>query len=220
MQRVAGTEEDGRGHTARDPVGYSLPPGAAFLAMTRRLLALLLALLVTPGCDSEGSLLGEFEGRTAIGAQTRDVEGEAVYTVVETDRGPEFVIGLFVGDLFESDVDAYDYVLFRRTGDRPGVGAYVVDEDPISAVAATIARVDEADDPLDSFGAVLAGTDGTLAITRVDGYGNVAGSYRFSAEGLRVDVPGDRVTGSASGTFEARYERPETFRRLGLDLGL
>lgn len=189
--------------------------------MPRRLAALLPALLLTAaGCDAEGSLLGEFEGRTTIGAEVRDVEGEAVYTVVETDRGSELVIGLFVGDLFESDFDDYDYVLFRRPGGRPGVGAYAVDDDPTSAVAATIARVDEADDPLDAFGAVLVGTDGTLAITRVDGYGFLAGSYQFDAEGLRVDIPGRRVTGAASGTFEARYEPPSAFRRLGLDLGL
>ncbi len=184
--------------------------------MTRRLLPFLLVLLA--GCDAESSLLGAFEGRTTIGAEARDVEGEAVYTVVETDRGAEFVIGLFVGDLFDSDDEAYDYVLFRRPGERPGVGAYAVQADPVTAVAATIARVDEADDPLDAVGAVLSGTGGTLAITRVDPYGFLTGTYRFDAEGLRVDRPGARVTGAASGTFEAHYEPPSTFRRLGLDL--
>ena len=183
----------------------------------RRLL-FVLALLLSAGCDSDGSLLGEFVGRTTVDATTERVEGEAVYTVVDGAYGPEFVLGLFVGDLFESDFDAYDYVLFRRPGGRPGVGAYAVDADPVTAVAATIARVDDADDPLESAGVVLTGTSGTLAVTRVDDFGFVAGTYRFEAEGLRVDVPGVRATGAASGTFEARYAPPSTFRRLGLDL--
>ena len=188
----------------------------------RRLSLSLAALLLVAGCDADGSLLGEFVGQTRIDADLRAVEGEAVYTVVETARGPEFVLGLFVGDLYDSDFDEYDYVLFRAPGDRPGVGAYAVDDDPYRAFAATIAAVNEAEDPLDSFGAVLNGTTGTLAITRVDGYGFIAGSYRFDAEGLSVSpgAPARRLTGSASGTFEARYEPPSTFRRLGLDLGL
>ena len=186
----------------------------------RRLPALLAAALLVAGCDADDSLLGEFVGQTRIGAEVRTVEGEAVYTVVETARGPEFVLGLFVGDLYDSDFDAYDYVLFRAPGDRPGVGAYAVDDDPDRAFAATIAVVDEAEDPLDSVGAVLNGTAGTLAVTRVDGHGFVAGSYRFDADGLSVSAPAQRLTGGASGTFEARYASPSTFRRLGLDLGL
>lgn len=190
--------------------------------MTRSLAlsALLVAPLLVLGCDSDESLLGEFEGRIAVTADTRLVEGEAVYTVVETDRGPEFVLGLFVGDLFESDFDEYDYVLFRRPGRRPGVGAYAIDDDPTFAVAATIADVEEADDPVETFGSVLYGTGGTLAVTRVDGYGFIAGSFQFDAEGFSVRVPSRSLTGAASGRFEARYEPPSTFRRLGLDLGI
>lgn len=186
-----------------------------------RLLAPLVVLFLTAafaGCDSQESLLGEFEARVQVDGQTRFVDGEAVYTVVETERGPEFVLGLFVGDLFESDYDAYDYVLFRRPGSRPGVGAYAVDADPDRAFAATIARVEEADDPLASVGAVLTGIDGTLALTRIDDYGFVAGSFEFAAEGIRL--PAGRVAGGARGTFEARYEPPSTFRALGLNLGI
>lgn len=188
----------------------------------RRLLSLSLlsCLAVAAGCDGEESLLGEFVGQTAVEADVRAVEGEAVYTVVETAAGPEFVLGLFVGDLYESDFDEYDYVLFRRPGGRPGVGAYTVDADPDRAFSATIARVEDADDPLEAEGVALAGTDGTLAVTAVDGYGFVAGSYDFRAEGLRLPPRAGRVDGAARGTFEARYAPPETFRRLGLDLGL
>ncbi len=188
--------------------------------MSRPFVPLLFVLLLATGCDSDGSLLGEFDGRVALTGETRLVTGEAVYTVVETERGPEFVLGLFVGDLFESGYDEYDYLLFRRPGSRPGVGAYAIDADPTFAVAATIAEVDEADDPLASVGHVLYGTDGTLAVTRVDGYGFVAGSFQFDAEGVSVRAPSRRVAGTASGRFEARYEPPATFQRLGLDLGL
>lgn len=184
--------------------------------------SLLLALLVftLSACDADESLLGEFVGTTQIGNEARVVDGEAVYTVVETEHGPEFVLGLFVGDLYESDFDAYDYVLFRRAGARPGVGGYAIDDDPDRAFGATIARVEDADEPLAARGAVLHGTDGTLAITRVDTYGFMVGSYEFVADGVAVSPPNRLVEGAARGTFEARYEPPSTFRRLGLNLGL
>ena len=179
-----------------------------------------LVAVASAGCDGEDSLLGEFVGRTEIDAEARAVDGEAVYTVVETADGPEFVLGLFVGDLYESDFDEYDYVLFRRPGGRPGIGAYAINDEFDRAVAATIARVDDADEPLESVGAVLRGVDGTLALTRVDSYGFLTGTYEFVADGLTVTAPTRRIGGAADGTFEARYEPPATFRRLGLDLGL
>lgn len=177
--------------------------------------------LVASGCDSEdASLLGEFEANVQVEALARFVDGEAIYTVVDTEAGRTFVLGLFVGDLGDSDFDAYDYVLFRRYGGRPGVGAYAIDDAQDRAVAATVAEVDDADDPREAEGAVLRGTDGTLAITRVDGYGFVSGTFQFDAEGVLVQRPSQTVDGSASGTFEARYEPPSVFRRLGVDLGL
>ena len=187
-----------------------------------RLLAPLAVLLALPlaACDADESLLGEFEARIDIDQAPRFVDGEAVYTVVDGPQGPEFVLGLFVGDLFESDFDRYDYVLFRRPGVRPGVGAYAVDDDPVSAVAATIANVDGADDPLRATGEVLRGVTGTLALTRVDDYGFAAGTFHFDATGFDVGAPSRSVSGRASGTFEARYEPPAAFRRLGLDLGI
>ena len=186
--------------------------------MTRSALAALV-LLFTAGCDADDSLLGEFEARVDAGVDAREVDGEAVYTVVETERGSEFVLGLFVGDLYESDFDDYDYLLFRRPGRRPGVGAYSIDDDPTFAVAATIAEVERADEP-DAFGYVLRGTGGTLAITRVDGYGFLSGSFQFDARGLSVRAPSRTLAGGASGRFEARYVTPATFRRLGMDLGV
>ncbi len=183
----------------------------------------LLSLLLVTGCDSQDSLLGEFQGADRVDGRTRAVDGEAVYTVSETATGPEVVLGLFVGDLYESDREEYDYVLFRLPGQRPSVGAVAVDDDPGTRIAqATIARVDDADEPLDASGVLLTGTDGTLAFSSVDGYGFVVGSYRFDAEGVRIreDARRSRATGSASGVFEARYVSPGTFRRLGLDLGL
>ena len=184
-----------------------------------RSLALLALLLVAVGCDGD-SLLGEFEGRIEVAGAERSVEGEAIYTVVEGPSGPEFVLGLFVGDLFESDFDDYDYILFRRPGTRPGVGAYTVDDDPTFAVAATLANVDEADDPREARGTLLRGLDGTLAFTRIDDYGFAAGTFQFDAAGFFVDRPARTISGTASGTFEARYEPPSAFRRLGLDLGI
>lgn len=181
-----------------------------------RLALVLLAALTVSACDSEDSLLGEFVGTTEIGAEARRVDGEAIYTILDGPYGPEFVLGLFVGDVYESDIDAFDYVLFRRPGDRPGVGAYGIDDDPSRAFDATIARVEDADEPLEAEGAVLNGVDGTLAITRVDGFGFVVGSYEFVAEGVRVGPSGSFVEGAARGTFEARYEPPSVFRALGL----
>ena len=181
-----------------------------------RLSLVLLAALSVAGCDSSDSLLGEFVGTTEIGAQARSVDGEAIYTVLDGPYGPEFVLGLFVGDLFDSDLEDYDYVLFRRPGDRPGAGAYGIDDDPSRAFNATIARVQDADEPLEARGAVLNGVDGTLAVTRVDGYGFLVGSYEFVAQGVRVGPRSAFVEGAARGTFEARYEPPSTFRQLGL----
>lgn len=185
--------------------------------MTRSL-ALLALCFIFVGCDADESLLGEFQGRIDVDRGQRLVEGEAIYTVVDGPRGPEFVLGLFVGDLFESDYEDYDYVLFRRPGFRPGVGAYAVDDDPTYAVAATIARVNEADDPLEARGEVLRGLTGTLALTRIDDYGFIAGTFQFDAAGFRVQRPAQTVSGGASGTFEARYEPPSAFYALGLDL--
>lgn len=183
-----------------------------------RSLFLLTALAFVSGCDSQDSLLGEFVGSDQIGASSRAVAGEAVYTVVETAYGPEVVLGLFVGDLFESDREAYDYVLFRLPGERPGVGAVAIDDDPgYRTASATLARVDDADDVLDATGVILTGTDGTLAFTSVDSHGFVGGSYSFQAQGVSVWRAG-RVAGSARGQFEARYVPPSTFRRI--DLGL
>ena len=191
--------------------------------MLRPLLAsaLLVASVAISGCDGQDSLLGEFRGTDQVGELSRAVEGEAVYTVVETAAGPEVVLGLFVGDLFESDRDEYDYVLFRLPGARPGVGAYAIDDDPgFRAASATLARVDDADDVLDARGTVLYGTSGTLAITSVDGYGFTGGTYSFEAQGVRVRQGNGAVSGAARGQFEAYYTSPATFRSLGLDLGI
>ena len=126
------------------------------------------------------------------------------------------MLGLFVGDLFDSGYGEADYVLFRRLGGLPGVGAYAVDDDPTAAVAATIARVDEAEDALDANGPVLHGQAGQLALTSIDGYGFVVGTFRFDAVGFAVEAPGRALVGGASGRFEARYEPPSTFARIGL----
>lgn len=190
---------------------------------TLPLLSFVLIAGLAAGCDSQDSLLGEFVGSDAVDGRGRAVEGEAVYTIAETAFGPEVVLGLFVGDLFDNDRDEYDYVLFRLPGDRLSVGAVAIDQDPGYRVAqATIARAEDADDVLDTFGVLLTGTDGTLAITAVDSHGFAAGSYRFDAQGLRVleNATPSRATGSARGVFEARYVSPSAFRRLGLDLGL
>lgn len=184
------------------------------------LTAAVLLALGTAGCDTNESLLGEFVGTVdVVGAEL--VDGEAIYTVLDTADGPRFVLGLFVGDLGDNDRDDYSFIAFTREGDRPGVGAYSVDEDTDapSVVAATLADVEDGDDPLDATGYVLRGRTGVLSITGSDGYGNLAGSFRFEAEGASVNRPGVQLDGTASGQFEAYYERPSVFRALGLNLG-
>ena len=184
------------------------------------LLAAALLAFGTAGCDTNESLLGEFVGTVDV-IDAAAVEGEAIYTVVETERGPRFVLGLFVGDLGDNDRDDYAFVAFTREGDRPGVGAYSVDEDTDapSVVAATIADVEDGDDPLDATGYVLRGRTGVLSITGTDGYGNLAGSFSVEADGASVARPDVELSGTASGRFEAYYERPSVFEALGLDLG-
>ena len=172
------------------------------------------------GCDANESLLGEFVGTVDV-VSALPVEGEAIYTVVATEDGPRFVLGLFVGDLGDNDYDDYAFIAFTREGGRPGVGAYSVDEDTDapSVVAATLADVEDGDDPLDATGYVLRGRTGVLSITGADAYGNLAGSFQFEAEGASVRAPEVALSGRASGRFEAYYEPPSVFAALGLDLG-
>ena len=200
--------------------------------MRRLPLALVAAVLFTAGCDSlDDDLFGEFVADVTVDGQAEanalndpdddddDVTGEAVYTVVETAYGPEFVIGLFVGDLLDSQYDEYQFITLRRKGGVPGVGAYAIEEDPErTGVAASYARVLDADEPLDARGPVLNATEGVLAITEVDPTGVVSGTFRFDARGVRVEEAGRFVDGDASGRFEARYERPDLVLGRGLNL--
>ena len=174
------------------------------------------------GCDSDGFGIGDYRGTVQVDGPTSPVEGEAVYTVVETARGPRFVLGLFTGSLTDSDRDDYDFAALRRDGGRPGVGAYSVTAEGAGARAftASYARVADADDPDEAAGPVFRATDGVLTVTQVDDFGFVSGTFRFSGDGSRVENPRTRVTGEVSGTFEARYESPEMLRSLGVDIGL
>ena len=183
--------------------------------------ALALALL-TSGCDANDSLLGEFVADVTVNGARESVEGEAIYTIVDSADGPRFVLALFAGDLGDNDYDDYRFIAFTREADRPGVGAYSVDEDTDapSVVAVTLAEVTDGNDPLDARGYVLRGRTGILSITGADGYGNIAGSFRFQADGASVGVPSVGVDGTAAGRFEAYYERPSVFRRMGIPLGL
>lgn len=174
------------------------------------------------GCDSDGLGIGDFRGTVQVDAASRPVEGEAVYTIVETRTGPRFVLGLFVGDLYDSRYDDYDFAALRRDGGRPGVGAFSVTAEGAGARAftASYARVTDGNDPDDARGAAIRATEGVVTITSVDSYGFIAGTVHFSGDGVRVENPRQRITGEVSSTFEARYESPETLRRLGVDLGL
>lgn len=178
--------------------------------------------LLTSGCDATDSLLGEFVADVTVNGASEAVEGEALYTIVDSSEGPRFVLALFVGDLGDNDYDDYRFIAFTREADRPGIGAYSVDQDTDapSVVAATLADVTDGDDPLDAEGYVLRGQTGILSITGADSYGNLAGSFSFEAEGASVGVPSRQRVGDASGQFEAYYERPAVLRRLGVDLGL
>lgn len=216
FSRGRGTERAWRGVHLR---AAGEPPRPA--SMSRPLLAAsLLACLSVAGCDSLDSLLGDFRGTIDVDAAREAVEGEAVYTIVETADGPRFVLGLFVDGLTENTADDYDYVVFYLDGARPDVGAYAVvpGSDGRRDATATLARIADADDPPDTRGVLLRATDGTLTITRVDTYGFLAGSFQIDATGVRVEAPEAPVTGAASGRFEARYEPPAVFRRLGIAL--
>lgn len=184
-----------------------------------RLLALLL-LAPLAACDAGDSLFAEFEATLQTDGVSEQLDGEAVYSVVETARGPRFVLGLFVGDLIDSDRYDYDFIAFRRDGGRPAVGAYAVVEDPRGrdAVTATYADVEDADDAIDARGPVVRGTDGTLTVTSVDGTGVVTGFFQFDGEGYRVENRRAPLEVSADGRFEARYVTPATLRSLGVDL--
>lgn len=174
------------------------------------------------GCDSEGLGIGDYRGTTRVDGATEAFDGEAVYTVVETARGPRFVLGLFKGRLYDSRYDGYDFAAVRRDGGRPGVGGYSVTTEGAGsrAFTASYARVADADDPEEAQGPVLRATEGVVTITQVDDFGFVSGTVHFSGDGVRVENPRARVAGEVTATFEARYERPETLRRLGVDLGL
>ena len=187
-----------------------------------RLLAVSAALVTLAACDSQESLLGEFEAQLQTDDAVEAVEGEAVYSVVETAVGPRFVLGLFVGDLIDSDRDDYDFIAFGRDGDVPSIGAYAVTEDPRGrqAVTATYADVEDADDAVEAVGAIVRGTDGTLTITNVTRSGFVVGAFQFQGEGFRVEAPSVGLAASASGRFEARYVTPGRLQSLGVELGM
>ncbi len=174
------------------------------------------------GCDSDGLGIGDFRGTVQVDATSRPVEGEAVYTVVETPRGPRFVLGLFVDGLYDSRYDGYDFAALRRDGGRPGVGAYSVTTEGAGtrAFTASYAQVTDANDPDEAVGPAIRATEGVVTITSIDDYGFIAGTVHFSGDGVRVENPRARIRGEVSSTFEARYESPETLRRLGVDLGL
>lgn len=208
----------------------------------------LLAPIFLAGCDNDrNDLFGEFVAEVTVdGVQQENpdadeddedgLRGEAIYTIVETERGREFVLGLFVGDLFDSEYDDYNFIRFRLSGGVPAVGAYAIEEDPErSGAMATYAKVKEFDgdeqdacvgvdapeedeDRGDLFcGPILNALDGVLTITRVDGY-SVLGSFNFFARGVNVEAPGRIVDGFANGRFEAVYERPSLVFNRGLDL--
>ena len=195
----------------------------------------LLLAVTFAGCDGLGddNLFGEFRADVVVEGQIENdrlndreddqtdnrLRGEAVYTVVQTEHGPEFVLGLFVGDLLDSQYDEYQFISFRRKGGIPGIGAYAVDSDPQrDAVSATYARVLNADEVDESAGPILYGQDGTLAISQVDPVGVITGSFRFDARGVYVENTGSFVDGTANGEFEARYERPDLLLGRGLNL--
>ena len=187
-----------------------------------RSLAVFAAAALFAACDANESLLGEFEARLQTDDAVEAIEGEAVYSVVETADGPRFVLGLFVGDLIDSDRDDYDFIAFGRDGDVPSIGAYAVSEDPRGrqAVTATYADVEDADDAIEAEGAIVRGTDGTLTITNVTRAGFVVGAFQFEGEGFRVEAPSVELAASASGRFEARYVTPARLRSLGVELGM
>lgn len=178
--------------------------------------------MLLAGCDSDGLGIGDYRGTTRVDGATERFDGEAVYTVVETSRGPRFVLGLFKGRLYDSQYDGYDFAALRRDGGRPGVGGYSVTTEGAGSrsFTASYARVRDADDPEEAQGPVVRATEGVVTVTQVDDFGFVSGTVRFSGDGVRVENPRARIAGEVTATFEARYESPETLRRLGVDLGL
>ena len=188
--------------------------------------ALLLPLAACDATDDGESLLGQFGGAVTLDGATAELAGEAVYAILDTPDGPEFVLGLFVGGLYDAEHDDYEVLLLRREGGVPSVGAHAIQPAPergSRAVGATYADVAERDDDEeagfddDAFGAFVRAETGVLAIDRVDPYGFVRGSFQFAGTGLRIEAPAQSVQGRADGRFEARRVPASAFRRPGID---
>lgn len=203
----------------------SVGTGSAAFGLASLLLApaLFLLGLSFSGCDAvDESLLSEFRAQVDGPALQDTLVGEAVYSVIETDGGPRFILGLFADDLYASDYDDYQFLTFRRDGRRLGVGAYAIDGDVTDddVVAVTYADVTGADNPLEARGPILRGRSGVLTITQVDSYGFLSGSFRLDAEGLLLPNRDNLVEATGSGVFEARYVDPSVLTSLGVNLGL
>lgn len=187
-----------------------LPPMRALFS-----LGLLLALAPLAACDALIGGPGTFDATVTVDDTTDAVAGDAVYTVLDADTQPRFLLGLFVDGLYESTDDDYHYVVFEIDGPRPGVGASAVAPSGMGDATATLARVTDARRPSDTRGTILRATSGTLTVASVDAT-VLAGSFQVTATGIRLETPGTAVAGGASGRFEARYEPPAAFQRLGL----
>jgi hypothetical protein len=182
--------------------------------------ALAATALVAGGCDEMTGLgTGDFLA-TITGDIQADLAGDAYWTVVEDGGRSTFMLILFHGDINDNDRERYHFVSISRSGARPGVGVYSVDNDEPNppAFRGQYADLTEADEP-EAAGPVLGATGGVFTITRIES-GLMTGSFRFDASGLLLPDTGMFISGTLDGTFDARFLDPDVLTGLGIPFGL
>jgi hypothetical protein len=172
------------------------------------------------GCDEVTGLgSGDFLA-TITGDVEADLAGDAYWTIVEEGGESTFMLILFQGDINDNDRERYHFVSISRSGARPGVGVYSVDNDEPNppAFRGQYADLTEADEP-EAAGPVLGATGGVFTVTRVES-GLMTGSFRFDASGLMLPDTGMFISGTLDGTFDARFLDPDVLTGLGIPFGL
>jgi hypothetical protein len=182
--------------------------------------ALAATALGAAGCDEVTGLgSGDFLA-TITGDVEADLAGDAYWTIVEEGGQSTFMLILFQGDINDNDRERYHFVSISRSGARPGVGVYSVDNDEPNppAFRGQYADLIEADEP-EASGPVLGATGGVFTITRIES-GLMTGSFRFDASGLMLPDTGMFISGTVDGTFDARFLDPDVLTGLGIPFGL
>ena len=173
------------------------------LSMLRSTLLALcgLVLLVLPGCDSDGTDDGSFDGLITFGGQTVSFSGDAYFTEDRTDGTPTFVLFMTPNDLEDFDDPEFENltaIVIRREGTRPEPELYLISapEDDGLATAFYIAA------PSQQSTATLVAESGSFTIEEFED-GELRGTFTFT--GILFDATLENGTAAASlrGEFEA-----------------